>query len=412
MTRHLIVEADGGSRGNPGPAAYGTVVRDGVSGAILVEAAGYLGETTNNVAEYQGVLAGLLQARAIDPQARVEVRLDSKLIVEQMSGRWQIKHPNMRELAKQVRAVLPAPQVTYIWVPREQNQRADALVNRALDRANAGDTEPILQRMEDPLSGLLPDADDVVGTATEAHTQAVIEQVTRPPNRMIGWADLGPPTVTLLARHGATEYSLAKKFSGRGGLDVPLAPLGTQQAEALAAELAMRHRVADEAIDVIVASPLLRARQTAQIVQQGLGAPQVELSVDDDLAECDFGAWDGLTFTEVQQGWPEELDAWLASVDVPPPGGESFTGCRLRVEAARRRIVEAYRGQQILVVAHVTPIKILVATAVGAPLDSLYRMELSPCSLTTLAWFADGNASMFTFAERAHMREVGSPNGV
>ncbi|MFM7147570.1 MAG: bifunctional RNase H/acid phosphatase [Actinomycetales bacterium] len=404
MSRRLIVEADGGSRGNPGPAAYGAVVRDGVTGAILVETAGFIGTASNNVAEYQGAIAGLEQARLIDAQAIVEVRLDSKLIVEQMSGRWQIKHPDMRDLAKQARAVLPPSQVSYLWVGREQNQRADALVNHALDEAAAGNTDLLLRRLEDPHAGLLPEADDVVGTAEEAHVQALVEQVTRPPNRMIGWTDLGPPTVTLLARHGATEFSLAKRFSGRGGLDVPLADLGLQQAQALADELALR-----DGIDAIVSSPLLRAQQTAAIAAARLG---LRVSVDDDLAECDFGDWDGLTFSDVQQGWPEAMDEWLASVDVAPPNGESFAACRQRVDAARRRIVEQHQGERVLVVAHVTPIKLLVGLAVDAPLHSLYRMELSPCSLTTLAWFPDGNASMFSFSESAHLREVRAPDGV
>lgn len=100
MARSLIVEADGGSRGNPGPAAYGTVVRDGASGEVLVEIGEYIGSATNNVAEYRGAIAGLAKAREIDADARVEVRLDSKLVVEQMSGRWQVKHPDMRELAR------------------------------------------------------------------------------------------------------------------------------------------------------------------------------------------------------------------------------------------------------------------------------------------------------------------------
>ena len=114
MTRSFIVEADGGSRGNPGPAAYGTVVRDGLTGMILAEVAEYLGVATNNVAEYRGAIRGLEQAFALDPDAKIEVRLDSKLIVEQMSGRWKIKHPDMRELALAARDIFPPGRVTYV----------------------------------------------------------------------------------------------------------------------------------------------------------------------------------------------------------------------------------------------------------------------------------------------------------
>ena len=87
----LVVEADGGSRGNPGPAGYGALVRDPATGEILHELCDSLGTTTNNVAEYSGLVAGLRAAADLAPGADVEVRMDSKLVVEQMSGRWKIK---------------------------------------------------------------------------------------------------------------------------------------------------------------------------------------------------------------------------------------------------------------------------------------------------------------------------------
>lgn len=131
--RRLIVEADGGARGNPGPAAFGAVVRDAVTGEVLAEVAETLGVTTNNVAEYRGLIAGLQAARGIDPEALVEARLDSKLVVEQMSGRWKIKNAALRPLAVQANRILPAGRVTYTWVPRALNAHADRLLNAALD---------------------------------------------------------------------------------------------------------------------------------------------------------------------------------------------------------------------------------------------------------------------------------------
>ena len=133
MTRRLVIEADGGSRGNPGPAGYGAVVRDAVTGAVLAERAGYLGTATNNVAEYNGLIAGALAARAIDPDASIDVRMDSKLVVEQMSGRWKIKHPDMQPLALRARDALRGAEVTLEWIPRELNKAADALANEAMD---------------------------------------------------------------------------------------------------------------------------------------------------------------------------------------------------------------------------------------------------------------------------------------
>ena len=134
----MVFYIDGGSRGNPGPAAYGALVRDAVTGVVLAELAEYLGEVSNNVAEYRGAIAGLQHAHEIDPAATVEVRMDSKLVVEQMSGRWQIKHPDMRTLAMQAREVLPYGNVTYSWIPRNDNKHADALANEALDSHLAG----------------------------------------------------------------------------------------------------------------------------------------------------------------------------------------------------------------------------------------------------------------------------------
>lgn len=131
MSARYVVEADGGARGNPGPAAYGAVVL--VDGVPVRYLAGALGIATNNVAEYRGVLAGLTWIAAHEHDVRVEARLDSKLVVEQMSGRWKIKHPDMRRLASAVRAAYPPELVRYTWVPRADNTRADALVNEVLD---------------------------------------------------------------------------------------------------------------------------------------------------------------------------------------------------------------------------------------------------------------------------------------
>ncbi|WP_334684261.1 reverse transcriptase-like protein [Arthrobacter sp. CAN_A6] len=134
----LIVEADGGSRGNPGHAGYGALVRDPATGAILVEKAAYLGKASNNVAEYSGLVAGLELAQEIDPGARIHVKMDSKLVVEQMSGRWQIKHADMRVLAGKARKVVDPRNVTYEWIPRERNKDADRLSNEAMDAGMAG----------------------------------------------------------------------------------------------------------------------------------------------------------------------------------------------------------------------------------------------------------------------------------
>ncbi len=147
--RSVVIEADGGSRGNPGPAAYGALLKDAETGEVIAEDGTTIGEATNNVAEYAGLIAGLRLARELTPEAEIEVRMDSKLVVEQMSGRWKIKHPAMRPLAVEANSLAPFG-TTYTWVPREQNKHADRLANEALDGTRHGVT----------LAGELPDDDD------------------------------------------------------------------------------------------------------------------------------------------------------------------------------------------------------------------------------------------------------------
>jgi probable phosphoglycerate mutase len=137
--RLLVVEADGGSRGNPGQAGSGSIVIDAASGEVLAEVGRYLGVVSNNVAEYTALIEGVRRALAIDPDAELHVRMDSKLVVEQMSGRWKIKHPDMAELAAVARHLLTGTPVRFEWIPRAQNSRADAAANKAMDlRADFG----------------------------------------------------------------------------------------------------------------------------------------------------------------------------------------------------------------------------------------------------------------------------------
>ena len=131
MARKLIIYADGGSRGNPGQAAYGALVCEGET--VLIEIAEKIGIATNNVAEYQGLIAGIRAANKIDPAAHIEARLDSKLVVEQMSGRWKIKNIPLAKLAMEAKKIHSPQLITFTWIPREENYQADRLVNLALD---------------------------------------------------------------------------------------------------------------------------------------------------------------------------------------------------------------------------------------------------------------------------------------
>ncbi|MFG2221920.1 bifunctional RNase H/acid phosphatase [Streptomyces sp. NPDC048644] len=396
MPHRFIVEADGGSRGNPGPAGYGAVVIDPATGETLAEAAEFIGTATNNVAEYKGLVAGLRAAHALDPQALIQVRMDSKLVVEQMSGRWKIKHPDMRPLAAEAAAVHPADQVSYEWIPREKNKHADRLANEAMDAGKIGkqwqpgDSRAALATAR---SGAARAAD----AAAEAADGAAAE--SRPSAPAAGWGapDLGAPATFALLRHGETALTPEKRFSGSGGTDPELSPAGLRQAEAAATALAARGT-----IQAVVSSPLRRCRQTAGTVAARLG---LDVRVEDGLRETDFGAWEGLTFAEVRERHPEDLDAWLGSAKAAPTGGgESFAAVARRVAVARDKLIARYAGRTVLVVTHVTPIKTLVRLALGAPPESLFKMELSAASLSAVAYYADGNASLRLLNDTSHLR--------
>ncbi|MFF2659267.1 bifunctional RNase H/acid phosphatase [Kitasatospora sp. NPDC058032] len=386
--RRFVVEADGGSRGNPGPAGYGAVVRDGDTGQLLAEAAEFIGHATNNVAEYKGLIAGLRAAREIDPGASVDVRMDSKLVVEQMSGRWKIKHPDMQPLAAEAREVFPRGRVRYTWIPREQNKDADRLANEAMDAGKAG-----RQWEPRPVAASAPSPVEPPGTESpETPLETAVPKT--------GWAapaDLGTPTTFVLLRHGETHLTPEKRFSGSGGTDPELSEKGRWQAERVAEALAARGSV-----QAVVASPMRRARQTAETVAARLG---LEVRYEEGLREVDFGAWEGLTFAEARERYPDDLTTWLGSTKVRPTGGgESFATLTHRVGVARDKILARHPGRTVLVVSHVSPIKTLVRLALGAPPDALYRMELSAASLCAVQYYADGNASLRLLNDTGHLR--------
>ncbi|MFE7973091.1 bifunctional RNase H/acid phosphatase [Streptomyces shenzhenensis] len=400
--REFIVEADGGSRGNPGPAGYGAVLLDALTGQTLVEAAEYIGIATNNVAEYRGLVAGLRAARDLDPGAAVHVRMDSKLVVEQMSGRWKIKHPDLKPLAAEAARVLPPDRVTYEWIPRERNKHADRLANEAMDAGRRGEQwSPADSTADlDTAAGAVPEprvTGREPGSGAEAGADVRAARVVATPSA--GWAppDLGAPATFVLLRHGETPLTPQKRFSGSGGSDPSLSDVGREQAQRVAAALARRGTV-----QAIVSSPLARTRETAAIVAAGLG---LEVVVADGLRETDFGVWEGLTFGEVHERHPDDLNAWLTDPEARPTGGgESFATTAARVAAARDELVTAYAGRTVLLVTHVTPIKTFVRLALGAPPESLFRMELSAASLSAVAYYADGNASVRLFNDTSHLR--------
>ncbi|MGH3549376.1 MAG: bifunctional RNase H/acid phosphatase [Pseudonocardiaceae bacterium] len=359
MTRRVIIEADGGSRGNPGPAGYGAVVRDAATGELLAEVSEGLGTTTNNVAEYSGLIAGLRAAVREGAQS-AEARLDSKLVVEQMSGRWQIKQPHLRPLAGEAAELArQLGDVSYTWVPRARNVHADRLANEAMDAQVGVTSKP--------------------GTHTAA------------PAHWTGAT--GTPTRLLMLRHGQTERSAQRRYSGR--TDLPLTELGERQAAAAAARLAHTKGVA-----AVVSSPLLRARQTAQPVADALGVP---LTFHEGLIETDFGSWDGLTFAEAQAHDPDLHTRWLTDTSAASPGGESMDEVHRRVRRVRDQLIAEHGAETLIVVSHVTPIKALLRMALDAGPSLLHRLHLDVASLSIADFYTDGPASVSLVNDTGHL---------
>ena len=200
-----------------------------------------------------------------------------------------------------------------------------------------------------------------------------------------GWGPPGSSVTTLvLVRHGVTEATLGKRFSGGlASSNPPLNDEGRAQARATGEWLAPLR----ETFDALVASPVRRTRETAEELATFLALDIVE---EPGVAEMEFGSWDGLSFTEVHEKWPDELTAWLGDLDSAPHGGESFRVVEQRVLEGKDRLLRQYPGRTVVVVSHVTPIKTLVADALGAPLESVYRMELAPASVSAISYFDGG----------------------
>ncbi len=360
MARHFRLTADGGSRGNPGPAGYGAVVTE--NGKIVAELFDVIGTATNNVAEYSGLLAGLSHIHQLDKEATIEVAMDSKLVVEQMSGRWQIKHADMRDLAKQCREAHSPSLVTYSWIPRDENSHADRLANKALDGESAHKPAAVIQQ----------------NYLTDRLRSAEI------------------PTFIYFIRHGETILTPTRKFSGTGSLDPELMQEGLDQAD-LVAEEAVKLSA-----DVLIASPLKRTRQTAEAIARTTG---LEIIFDESWYELSFGDWDGKSIEEVKTEDPDAYQAWLNSTSYAPGGGESYDQASVRIEEALEKLVAEYPGKKVIVVTHNGVIKTAIKLAMGAPAEAVFHVDATPCSISSISiWPSDGLRAVRSVNERGHLR--------
>jgi probable phosphoglycerate mutase len=243
--------------------------------------------------------------------------------------------------------------------------------------------------------------DTATGKPAAGKPTAAPKLPTRKPDRAaVAWTGArGTPTRLLLLRHGQTEMSALRRYSGRG--DVPLTELGRAQAAAAAKRLAATEGlIVDGEAVPIISSPLTRTKQTAQAVADALGG---RVETHPGLIETDFGDWEGLTFAEAADRDPELHRSWLGDSSVPPPGGESFDVVHRRVRKARDELIAEHGGRTLVLVSHVTPIKTLLRMGLDAGPSLLFRLHLDLASLSIVEFYPDGNASVRLVNDTSHL---------
>jgi probable phosphoglycerate mutase len=268
----------------------------------------------------------------------------------------------MRDLAKQCRAAHDPSLVKYSWIPRDENSHADRLANKALDGAAPHKPEPQVQ--QNYLSERLRSSE--------------------------------VPTMLYLVRHGETVLTPLRKFSGTGPLNPELTEKGLSQAAAVAKEIAKLKP------EVLIASPLMRTTQTARAIADATG---LEINFDEIWYELSFGDWDGLSFEEVKEKFPDEYQSWLNSSSYAPAGGESYDQAGIRVEEALEKVAAVYPGQRVVVVTHNGVIKLAAQIATGAPTEAVFHIDAAPCSITSISiWPSDGLRALRSLNETGHFR--------
>ena len=365
----FILYADGASRGNPGPAASGAVILDH-AGNVVVELGENLGIRTNNYAEYQAVIAGLRHIQSAYPGAQVEVRMDSKLVIEQLSGRWQIKHPELRELAQEAHRVMRGLEVSLNWVPREENQLADAAANRALDEGD------FVESKELRLSAIQPKSIRAPRQSTE-------------------------PTTIVVIRHGHTAHTESNLISGSDGEDPSLSELGFAEAESTAKAISkLLERFGLPQLAGVYHSPQLRTTQTAKAIASEFGVPQ---TADARLKEIGFGDWEGYSMAQMETTDASDISAWRGSMSRRPPNGESVDDLEQRVIASLRQIIAAHSSETVAIVSHMMPLRAIARFALKGDPALSWSMQFSPASISVYRFFGDALAEVFTTNSCDHL---------
>ncbi len=397
----LVVNTDGGARGNPGEAGFGFVIRD-ESGRVLAERGGYLGRATNNVAEYTAIAAALELIAAAGLDAEVEVRADSRLVVEQLSGRWRIRNDGLHVLAQRVRDALDPRRVRYVWVPREENRDADALANQAMD------TRSVVGRGDLAAAAgpgvVLPEAgreareeagesgpvtpDPLVDAGIPVEGEVPWPPRLRKPSGALFYFGTDLPVTLVFVRHGETALTEAHGFSGGSEPGPPLSARGRAQASRVAALL---ERIPELWPDVgapaaLWASPMVRTQETAAVVAERLG---LTVEIEEDLREVDFGRWQGLRPWEIHDQYPGLFARWYESADLPAPDGESPSQVQDRVERVARRALAEHSGRTVVLVCHSAVTKVGVSGLVDMPPGAWQRVRVPPASVSIVRLWPD-----------------------
>jgi len=245
-----------------------------------------------------------------------------------------------------------------------------------------GDLDPTSD--DDPTAAVGP-VDPTPDPSPSRVSAAAVAATSMP--RGASQPDLGAATTLLLVRHGRTRLTQERRFSGVRGEDAPLSDVGRLDAVGAVPFL---HGVD---VDAVVTSPLLRARQTADVLRERLGWARA--AVDDRWAEVAFGEWDALTAAEVSaRGDAELFGRWLVDASVRPPDGESMHELEARVEDGLSDLLAQHPGGTVVVVCHMTPIRSVVRRLLGAGEQALWRLRFAPGSLTTTRHWADGGAEV------------------
>jgi probable phosphoglycerate mutase len=289
----------------------------------------------------------------------------------------------MQQLGARVQKLVAAKQVRWQWIPREENSRADALANKAMDEQ----------------------ADAVVATTEAGPRASVVEFNQSLPSSVRAPGGVTEPVTTVvLVRHGRTHLTESKRISGRGGENPGLSDLGREDAHKVAKALAdignsgaWSHL---SPISVIVSSPIKRTLDTAHIISNALA---LGVEVNENLAEISFGDWDGHTNEEVVSKWGAEFKEWQGSWTVSPPKGESLEMFDARVQAGRLAILEEHAGKTVAVVSHVMPIRGFIRAAMDAGTAGYWRPQIAPCSITIIRFWGDQAAEIITMNTTSHL---------